>query len=275
MTRLRWILVFLLMVGVALLAWLPLRLVLPREGLPFSALDVEGPVWAGTLRQVQWQGIAFGDVMVRPRIWPLLRGQRQVHLQAPQLQLLLVDGAQHGIGDAQGQLLLRQPAGIALIDLAVELQQVDLLFDATGCVQAGGRVGLQLLASGAGELPGLPPLRLSGQPRCVDDSAVLSLLPDAPLPAGVQADAQLQVWRDGRWQLQSRIDPGRTQCWAWACSCWALPPPRSAACCASIRGNCARTAVTRGAARNLSPAPLACMPGGWCLHRGRCEGTVH
>ncbi|MBB3812524.1 general secretion pathway protein N [Xanthomonas arboricola] len=209
MTRLRWILIFLLMVGVALLAWLPLRLVLPREGLPFSALDVEGPVWAGTLRQVQWQGIAFGDVTVRPRLWPLVRGERQVHLQATQLQLLLVDGAQHGIRDAQGQLLLRQPAGMALIDLALELQQVDLLFDATGCVQAAGRVGLQVLASGAGELHGLPPLRLSGQPRCVGDTAVLTLLPDAALPAGVQADAQLQLWRDGRWQLQSRVDPGQ------------------------------------------------------------------
>lgn len=207
MTRLRWILIFLPMVGVALLAWLPLRLVLPREGLPFSALDVEGPVWAGTLRQVQWQGIAFGDVTVRPRLWALVRGERQVHLQATQLQLLLVDGAQHGIRDAQGQLLLRQPAGMALIDLALELQQVDLLFDATGCVQAAGRVGLQVLASGAGELPGLPPLRLSGQPRCVGDTAVLTLLPDPALPAGVQADVQLQLWRDGRWQLQSRVDP--------------------------------------------------------------------
>ncbi|CAD0350829.1 hypothetical protein NCPPB940_36230 [Xanthomonas hortorum pv. taraxaci] len=209
MTRTRWILVFALMLLVALLAWLPLRLVLPREGLPFSVLDVEGPVWAGTLRQVQWQGIAFGDVAVRPRVWPLLRGERQVHLQATQLQLLLVDSTQHGIRDAQGQLLVRQPAGMTLIDLALELQQVDLLFDATRCVHARGRVSLQLLPSGAGELPGLPPLRLSGQPVCVDDTAVLTLLPDAALPAGVQANAQLQLWRDGRWQLQSRVDPGQ------------------------------------------------------------------
>ncbi|PPV08879.1 type II secretion system protein N [Xanthomonas bromi] len=209
MTRLGWVLVFLSMVGIALLASLPLRLVLPREGLPFSVLDVEGPLWAGTLRQVQWQGMALGDVAVRPRLWPLLRGEREVHLQSTQLQLLLVDGAQHGIRNAQGQLLLRQPGGVALVDLALQLQQVDLLFDATGCVQARGRVSLQLLASGAGELPGLPPLRLSGQPACVDDTAVLTLLPDTALPAGVQAEAQLQLWRDGRWQLQSRVDPAQ------------------------------------------------------------------
>ncbi|QJD69944.1 type II secretion system protein N [Xanthomonas campestris pv. badrii] len=196
------------MLGVALLASLPLRLVLPREGLPFSVLDVQGPVWAGTLRQVHWHGIAFGDVAVRPRVWPLLQGERQVHLQSTQLQLLWVDGAQHGIRAAQGRLLVRQPAGMASIDLAVELQRVDLLFDATGCVQAGGRVGLQVLASGAGELPALPPLRLSGQPRCVGETAVLSLLPDTALPAGVQADTQLQLWGDGRWQLHSRVDPG-------------------------------------------------------------------
>ncbi|MCF5938358.1 type II secretion system protein N, partial [Xanthomonas perforans] len=184
-------------------------LVLPREGLPFSVLDVEGPIWAGTLRQVQWQGIAFGDVAVRPRLWPLVRGERQVQLQSTQLHLLLVDGAQRGIRNARGQLLVRQPGGVALIDLALQLQQVDLLFDATGCVQAHGRVSLQVLASGAGELPGLPPLRLSGQPACVDHTAVLTLLPDTALPAGVQAEAQLQLWPDGRWQLQSRVDPAQ------------------------------------------------------------------
>lgn len=205
----RWALLLVSMVGVALLAFVPLRLVLPREGLPFSVLDVEGPIWAGTLRQVQWQGIAFGDVAVRPRLWPLVRGERQVQLQSTQLHLLLVDGAQRGIRNARGQLLVRQPGGVALIDLALQLQQVDLLFDATGCVQAHGRVSLQLLASGAGELPGLPPLRLSGQPACVDHTAVLTLLPDTALPAGVQAEAQLQLWPDGRWQLQSRVDPAQ------------------------------------------------------------------
>lgn len=205
----RWALLLVSMVGVALLAFVPLRLVLPREGLPFSVLDVEGPIWAGTLRQVQWQGIAFGDVAVRPRLWPLVHGERQVQLQSTQLHLLLVDGAQRGIRNAQGQLLVRQPGGVALIDLALQLQQVDLLFDATGCVQAHGRVSLQLLASGAGELPGLPPLRLSGQPACVDHTAVLTLLPDTALPAGVQAEAQLQLWPDGRWQLQSRVDPAQ------------------------------------------------------------------
>ncbi|WP_338340086.1 type II secretion system protein N [Xanthomonas euvesicatoria] len=205
----RWALLLVSMVGVALLAFVPLRLVLPREGLPFSVLDVEGPIWAGTLRQVQWQGIAFGDVAVRPRLWPLVRGERQVQLQSTQLHLLLVDGAQRGIRNARGQLLVRQPGGVALIDLALQLQQVDLLFDATGCVQAHGRVSLQVLASGAGELPGLPPLRLSGQPTCVDHTAVLTLLPDTALPAGVQAEAQLQLWPDGRWQLQSRVDPAQ------------------------------------------------------------------
>ncbi|MGX2088248.1 type II secretion system protein N [Xanthomonas axonopodis] len=205
----RWALLLVSMVGVALLAFVPLRLVLPREGLPFSVLDVEGPIWAGTLRQVQWQGIAFGDVAVRPRLWPLVRGERQVQLQSTQLHLLLVDGAQRGIRNARGQLLVRQPGGVALIDLALQLQQVDLLFDATGCVQAHGRVSLQVLASGAGELPGLPPLRLSGQPACVDHTAVLTLLPDTALPAGVQAEAQLQLWPDGRWQLQSRVDPAQ------------------------------------------------------------------
>ncbi|MCP3040798.1 type II secretion system protein N [Xanthomonas euvesicatoria pv. allii] len=205
----RWALLLVSMVGVALLAFVPLRLVLPREGLPFSVLDVEGPIWAGTLRQVQWQGIAFGDVAVRPRLWPLMRGERQVQLQSTQLHLRLVDGAQRGIRNARGQLLVRQPGGVALIDLALQLQQVDLLFDATGCVQAHGRVSLQVLASGAGELPGLPPLRLSGQPACVDHTAVLTLLPDTALPAGVQAEAQLQLWPDGRWQLQSRVDPAQ------------------------------------------------------------------
>ncbi|AAM35594.1 type II secretion system protein N [Xanthomonas citri pv. citri str. 306] len=209
MTRMRWALILVSMAGVALLAFVPLRLVLPREGLPFSVLDVEGPIWAGTLRQVQWQGIVFGDVAVRPQVWPLLRGERRVQLQSTQLQLLLVDGAQRGMRNAQGQLLVRQPGGVALIDLAVQLQQVDLLFDATGCVQAHGRVSLQLLASGAGALPGLPPLRLSGQPACVDHTAVLTLLPDTALPAGVQAKAQLQLWPDGRWQLQSRVDPAQ------------------------------------------------------------------
>ncbi|MFW9485934.1 type II secretion system protein N [Xanthomonas euvesicatoria pv. euvesicatoria] len=139
----------------------------------------------------------------------IAQSRAAARLQSTQLHLLLVDGAQRGIRNAQGQLLVRQPGGVALIDLALQLQQVDLLFDATGCVQAHGRVSLQLLASGAGELPGLPPLRLSGQPACVDHTAVLTLLPDTALPAGMQAEAQLQLWPDGRWQLQSRVDPAQ------------------------------------------------------------------
>ncbi len=38
---------------------------------------------------------------------------------------------------------------------------------------------------------------------------MLTLLPDTALPAGVQAKAQLQLWPDGRWQLQSRVDPAQ------------------------------------------------------------------
>lgn len=251
----RWALILVSMAGVALLAFVPLRLVLPREGLPFSVLDVEGPIWAGTLRQVQWQGIVFGDVAVRPQVWPLLRGERRVQLQSTQLQLLLVDGAQRGMRNAQGQLLVRQPGGVALIDLAVQLQQVDLLFDATGCVQAHGRVSLQLLASGAGALPGLPPLRLSGQPACVDHTAVLTLLPDTALPAGVQAKAQLQLWPDGRWQLQSRVDPAQDAVLGVGLQLLGFAATPERGFCATMKVDCTRNAMTGDVPQRPSSAP--------------------
>ncbi|MBB4131215.1 type II secretion system protein N [Xanthomonas sp. 3075] len=209
MNVVRWMLLVLALLIGAVIATLPLRWVLPTRDLPFSALDVQGSVWNGTLRAVTWNTMELGDVGVRLHPLPLLRGERKLQLSSASAHLVALQGARHGVEQANGRLLLRKPGGVTLMDVSIDLRDVRALFDSTRCMQAGGDVAVQLLPNERGEAVGLLPLRLRGSPQCVDAAVVLALMPDGGVPEGMQLSAELRLQRDGRWQLQSRVDPGQ------------------------------------------------------------------
>ncbi|WP_349811029.1 type II secretion system protein N [Xanthomonas dyei] len=208
MRTVRWLLLGSVLLVIGVIATLPLRLVLPIDTLPFAALEAQGSIWNGTLRGVTWTSMDVGDVGVRVRPLPLLRGQRQVQLRSATAQLVALQGAQQGVQQANGRLLLRKPGGVALLDLSIDLREVHAVFDATRCTQAGGDVAVQVLPHAGGEAAGLLPLRLRGSPQCVDDAVVLALAPDGGLPEGVDLSAELRLQRDGRWQWRIQVEPG-------------------------------------------------------------------
>ncbi|MCC4633811.1 MULTISPECIES: type II secretion system protein N [Xanthomonas] len=208
MRTVRWLLLGSVLLVIGVIATLPLRLVLPIDTLPFAALEAQGSIWNGTLRGVTWTSMDVGDVGVRVRPLPLLRGQRQVQLRSATAQLVALQGAQQGVQQANGRLLLRKPGGVTLLDLSIDLREVHAVFDATRCTQAGGDVAVQVLPNAGGEAAGLLPLRLRGSPRCMDDAVVLALTPDGGLPEGVDLSAELRLQRDGRWQWRTQVEPG-------------------------------------------------------------------
>ncbi|MFA0924549.1 type II secretion system protein N [Xanthomonas fragariae] len=108
MRALRWLLPAAVLCAIGVIATLPLRLVLPADTLAFSALEVQGSIWNGTLRGVTWNTMEVDDVGVRLRFWPLLREERQVQLTSATAQLVALQGARHGVEQANGRLLLRK-----------------------------------------------------------------------------------------------------------------------------------------------------------------------
>ncbi|KAB7767856.1 type II secretion system protein N [Xanthomonas maliensis] len=208
MRAVRWLSLLIVVLLSVVIATLPLRLLLPTEALPVTILEVQGSIWDGMLRDVRWGALAVGDVGVRLQPWPLIRGERWLRLTSAGGGAELVQGRRSGLAQASGRWLLQQPQGLTMLDLAVDLRALRALFEADRCAQVGGEVVLQVLPTAAGEAAGLLPLQLRGHPRCVDDAVLLRLAPDSELPAGVRVDAELRLWRDGRWQWRTRIEPG-------------------------------------------------------------------
>ncbi|WP_108780258.1 type II secretion system protein N, partial [Xanthomonas fragariae] len=208
MRALRWLLPAAVLCAIGVIATLPLRLVLPADTRAFSALEVRGSIWNGTLRGVTWNTMEVGDVGVRLRFWPLLREERQVQLTSATAQLVALQGARHGVEQAHGRLLLRKPGGVTLMDLSIHLRDVRAIFDTMRCVQVGGGVAVQVLPNQGGEAAGLLPLRLRGHSQCVDHALMLALTPDGGMPEGVQLSAELRLQRDGHWQWRTQVEPG-------------------------------------------------------------------
>ncbi|RFF52594.1 type II secretion system protein N [Xanthomonas campestris] len=208
MRLLRWSLLVLGVLIAIVIATLPLRWVLPAQSLPIAVLEAQGSIWNGSLRGVTWKAQPIGDVQVALQPWPLVRGEQRVRLATSTAALIALQGARHGIDQGNGRVLLRQPGGITLLDLAVDLRQVQAVFDATRCVQAAGEVTVQIVPTSAGEAAGLLPLRLRGSPRCNDAVVELALQPDGGMPDGMQLSAELRLQHDGHWQWRTQVDPG-------------------------------------------------------------------
>jgi general secretion pathway protein N len=172
------------MLVVALIVFLPMRLVLGLAGLGeegLSARRVGGTIWGASLTEARFGEMALGDLDARLSPWPLLIGQARIVLTSRGGGDRPLDGAltlsRHGFGIddmtariATGRMFA--PLPVATLDLdAVTIHIRDGQCDA-----AEGRVRATLTGDFAGVA--LPPV-VAGSPRCEGGAVLLPLTSQA------------------------------------------------------------------------------------------------
>ena len=188
------------MLVAALLAFVPLRLVLGLFGLGeqgLTARHVDGGLWGGRLVEARFGEVALGDAGARLAFWPLFLGRARVELAGEGARPLrgALTVSRHGIGVDDftasvltGQLFAPLPV------TALDLDEATVHFRDGQCELAEGRVRATL----AGEAGGVPlPPTLSGPARC-DAGALLLPLTSS---AGTET-ATLRVFGDGRYRAE-------------------------------------------------------------------------
>ncbi|MBA2920127.1 type II secretion system protein N [Sphingomonas sp. MAH-20] len=178
---------------VALVVFLPLRLVLAGSGI--AAREATGSIWSGTLREARIGPALIGDVGARVLPLPLLTGGLHLELSRPTAAAdrlsgtLILSRNRRAIEGATGLIPLEVSLD-ALPATSVELTDVTLRFRDGQCDRAEGMVRANL-AGGAGF-----PASVSAALRCDRGAA---LLPFVVAPAG--ARIELRIFGDGRWQV--------------------------------------------------------------------------
>lgn len=199
---------FLAMFAIALLAFLPMRLVLGAVGLDaqgFSAREVRGSIWSGRLAEARLGDLALGDLDAGVSPLPLLIGRARIalahHSADPAAALsaaIEISRARAAILDATGPIA----PGSAFAPLpvtALNLDDVSVRFADGVCESAEGRVRADLTGSLVGQpLPGM----VSGTARC-DGGALLLPLVSAATNEGVA----LRLWADGRYRAELALVP--------------------------------------------------------------------
>lgn len=186
------------MLVVALLALVPLRLVLGWAGLGdagLTARQVEGVLWRGRLVEARFGEVTLGDLDARLALLPLFVGRARVELDGegarPLHGAVTVGRHAQGVDDftaslATGQLFAPLPV------TALDLDDVSIRFRDGQCERAEGRVRATL----AGEAGGVPlPATLAGAARCEAGALLLPLASQA----GTET-ATLRVFGDGRYR---------------------------------------------------------------------------
>jgi len=186
---------FLSLFLLALLAFLPLRLVLSGSGL--AAREASGSVWSGSLREARLGPAAIGDVQARLLPLPLLTGSMRIALARPSAAAdrlsgtLVLSRNRRAVENASGLIPLESSLD-AHPATSVELADVTVRFRDGQCDRAEGMVRANL-AAGAGL-----PASLSGMVRC-DRGAVL--LPF--IAGGTGGRMELRLFGDGHWEVRS------------------------------------------------------------------------
>jgi len=190
----------------ALIALLPLRLVLDSSGLGeqgFAAREANGSIWIGTTAEAQFGKVQLGDLRTSLDTLPLFAGR--VRIEVAGLDGRSLKGAftssRHGFGvdDVTAELAMAGAAGplpLASIDLA----DVDVRFEGGRCSHAEGRVKAAL----SGDISGIPLPALAGVARC---EAGLLLLPLASQSGGERL--QLRIGGNGRYTAELSVRPSQ------------------------------------------------------------------
>lgn len=152
--------------ALAIIAFLPLRLVLP-DG-PVSVQAAEGTIWRGRLNGVKIGPLALGDLRTS-------FGGSSVNFDDG----ARLSGALNPFADgiALSALTGQVDSGIPLLE-PLKLSNVAITMPASGCAAASGRVTVGL----ARPIPGIPAGQLlSGAPRCDKGDLLLALSSQAGL----------------------------------------------------------------------------------------------
>lgn len=206
-------LLFLVVVGVVVLALLPLRLVLPwfvdAGAMGVSASAVSGTVWRAHARDVAWQGASLGDLSLRLSPWPLLRGELDLQVDAATSSLVLVRGRRHGVRAASGTFPL-PIEGMPRTPLLLELEGADALFIDGRCQVAGGHARARLQPQSPALAP-LADLQLGARLACDGDDLLAAFEPvEAGRVSGTGLDSlrlRARLRGDGSYVLEVRAAP--------------------------------------------------------------------
>ena len=202
----RRIVLFAVLFALALLLFLPMRLVLGAFDTGISAREASGSVWSGRLKEARIGPALLGDVEARLNPLALLAGQARIAVTrdnaAPdRLSAVLIASASgRGVESATGLVPLDVTlsafsiSGVTLTDLTVRFRDGQ-------CDHAEGLVQTSLSGQVAGV--GLP-ASLSGAARC--DAGALLL----PLRSGSGTEGvTLRIAADGRYHADIRLQSGQ------------------------------------------------------------------
>jgi general secretion pathway protein N len=190
----------------ALIALLPLRLVLGVLDSGLAARAARGSVWAGRLEEAQLGAAALGDLDARLAPAPLLLGRGEVRFARETSGPDRLRGAiglsrtSRALDDVSGAVAagaLFAPLPIATLELA----DLSVRFEAGQCARAEGAVTAVLAPEAVAA--GLP-ARLSGRARCDRGALLLPL-------AGGAGGVALRVAGNGRWEAELRAGGGAPQ----------------------------------------------------------------
>ncbi|MGH8084940.1 MAG: type II secretion system protein N [Lysobacter sp.] len=211
MSRRALALAFLLALAPMLVATLPLRLALQSPGIDPAALGLSadgasGSIWSGRLRSVEWRGQPLGDATLALDPLSLLVGVQRLELatsgpSGDTFSADLLRGRRSGLDNINGQLQLDIDRPLAGLVAHLSFDNASLVFSDGRCQKAGGTVEAELV------VPGIEaPIRLQGPVRCDDEAGSIALA-SIPRPGAPRVEATLGIESDGRYRLQSRVQP--------------------------------------------------------------------
>ena len=193
---------------VALVDFLPLRLTMGWFALGdtgLAAREVQGSVWAGSMREARFGDVALGDLDAGLSPLRLLLGRARIDLSgqsaAPERHVHgAIEVSRHSFGvDAMTAML---PTGDVFAPLpvsALDLSEVSLRFRDGSCERAEGRMRAML----SGDLAGVDlGHEMSGVARCDGGALLLPLTSQA----GTES-AALRLWNDGRFRAELTMQP--------------------------------------------------------------------
>jgi general secretion pathway protein N len=197
----RRVMLFAALLALALLLFLPLRLVLGWAGGPFQAREASGSVWSGALKEARIGKAALGDLSARLAFLPLLVGQARFEVERPSgapdrfTGAFAVSARSRSAQSVTGTVPAEGAFG-ALPVTTLDLTDVTVRFRDDTCDFAEGLVRATLSSA-----PEDLPTSLTGSARC-DRGALL-----LPLNAGA-GGVELRLFGDGRWTAAVRQPTG-------------------------------------------------------------------
>jgi general secretion pathway protein N len=191
---------------IALLAFLPMRLVLGWIGVGeqgLSARSVDGSVWWGALTEARFGDLAVGDLRARVSPLHLLVGQARVTLDGRE-QARALHGAigisRHSMGIDDMTASLAAGTVFAPVPVTgIDLDDVSVRFADGNCARAEGRVRATL----SGDVGGIPLSQgMSGTAKCDSGALLLPLTSQS----GTEA-ATIRLWQTGRFRAEISVRP--------------------------------------------------------------------